>query len=461
MRRGMIFSTSRNNYFYDDTTGNVELYNGNLDNETELVIQGSESYVHEEVSLETIEYYLHKEAAKMLTLIVSEDCNFRCEYCVFSDNYAMTREHTKNSMSSEVALEAVSKYLNHFKNYNGRNLLSIPKICFFGGEPLMNFGLIKEVVKHVQNIYDGNIIYMTTTNGSLLSKSKIDFMVENNFYISVSLNGYREEHDRLRVYIGNRGTYDDIIANLRYIKNNYSEYYQNNISFINIYDTGTNLELLKEFYASDELFTNKLSKLSPVIDIGTDWYEQYSKEEKDEFNIGVSKIIKGFLSDIKEGCRSDEVSRSIFRSNFFNVMNRPINVPLKDTKFPFLPYTSTCMPGMKVIVGVNGLIHCCEKINEKMPIGTVDSWIDSRKIRKIVNDYNESFGPHCINCPIQRMCEVCYQHFLDADGKFDLTKREAICNRTIDQKMKILTIIYEQMEDGLEFNDLLSAITQR
>lgn len=157
---------------------------------------------------------------------------------------------------------------------------------FFGGEPLINFKLIKEVVQRAKQLYSGKILFLMTTNASLLTNDKIDFLMENDFYLTISLNGDKQEHDRMRVYSNGRGTYDDIIKKLYLIREKNIDYYIKNLSIINVYDTGTDMQNLRGFY-KEGILQNKLAKLSPVLDTGTNWYEQYSEEEKINSKIAI------------------------------------------------------------------------------------------------------------------------------------------------------------------------------
>lgn len=157
----------------------------------------------------------------------------------------------------------------------------------------------------------------------------------------------------------------------------------------------------------------------------------------------------------------DDVSRLVFMNTIFNIINRPINVPIEHIKYSFLPYTGTCFPGMKIVVDTKGLLHSCEKINEKMPIGNVRSWVDARLIEKIITKYNDTMGPKCVNCPVQRLCEVCYQHVLDENGEFSLHLNNNICDNLIKRKQEAFSFLYGIMEDGISFNDLSKSLTKK
>ena len=95
----------------------------------------------------------------------------------------------------------------------------------------------------------------------------IDFV-----YLSPSYYSY--------VSSNNIGTYDTIIKNLELIYIKYPNYYKNNVSISAVFDDGTDMFKLKKFFDNNILVRNKLAVLSKVIDTHTNWYDQYSNEQK-------------------------------------------------------------------------------------------------------------------------------------------------------------------------------------
>lgn len=142
---------------------------------------------------------------KALCLHVSHDCNLRCEYCFASEgDYNSGRK----LMDKDVALKAVD-YL--VKNSNGRRNIEID---FFGGEPLMNFDVVKEVVaygRQIERKTDKKFYFTITTNGTLLDKRKIDFINENMDNVVISIDGRKEVHDAVRHDRTGHGSYDKIM----------------------------------------------------------------------------------------------------------------------------------------------------------------------------------------------------------------------------------------------------------
>ncbi len=142
---------------------------------------------------------------KALCLHVSHDCNLRCEYCFASSgDYNSGRK----LMSKTVALNAVDYLVA--ASQDRRNI----EIDFFGGEPLMNFDVVKETVAYGRQLEQstGKHFYFTiTTNGTLLDKESIDYINENMDNVVISIDGRKEVHDAARHDRAGRGSYDKLL----------------------------------------------------------------------------------------------------------------------------------------------------------------------------------------------------------------------------------------------------------
>lgn len=142
---------------------------------------------------------------KALCLHIAHDCNLRCGYC-FADE---GEYHGKRSlMSLEVGKAAIDFII---KNSGSRRNLEID---FFGGEPLMNFNVVKEIVKYgreQEKLYNKNFRFTLTTNGVLLDDEKTAFINENMHNLVLSLDGRKEVNDNMRKTISGGGSYDIIV----------------------------------------------------------------------------------------------------------------------------------------------------------------------------------------------------------------------------------------------------------
>ncbi len=171
---------------------------------------------------------------KALCLHIAHDCNLACKYCFAEEGEYHGR---RALMSYEVGKKALDFLV---KNSGSRINLEVD---FFGGEPLMNFDVVKELVKYGREIegrYGKNIRFTITTNGILLDDDKIAYINENMDNVILSIDGRPEVNDRMRKTVNGKGTYDIITKNyknfvskrdgLYYVRGTFTKY---NLDFAN------------------------------------------------------------------------------------------------------------------------------------------------------------------------------------------------------------------------------------
>ncbi|MBO5110588.1 MAG: thioether cross-link-forming SCIFF peptide maturase [Clostridia bacterium] len=142
---------------------------------------------------------------KALCLHIAHTCNLNCSYCFASQGkYSGER----GIMSFEVGKRALDFLI---ENSGDRHNLEVD---FFGGEPLMNFDVVKELVTYARSVekqYNKNFRFTLTTNGMLIDEDVIDFANRECSNVVLSLDGRKEIHDRFRVDYAGRGSFDTIV----------------------------------------------------------------------------------------------------------------------------------------------------------------------------------------------------------------------------------------------------------
>lgn len=142
---------------------------------------------------------------KAICLNISHDCNLRCEYCFAAKgDFGCGRM----LMPFETAKEAIDFLIE--KSATRHNL----EVDFFGGEPLMNFDVVKKTVEYARSIeekYNKNFRFTITTNGLLLTDDKIDFINREMSNVVLSLDGRKSVNDLLRITPNGKGSYDTIV----------------------------------------------------------------------------------------------------------------------------------------------------------------------------------------------------------------------------------------------------------
>lgn len=145
------------------------------------------------------------DVVKALCLHVAHTCNLNCAYCFASQG----RFHGERAlMPFEVGKQALDFLMDH--SGTRRNL----EVDFFGGEPLMNWQVVKDLVAYARSVEGArnkNFRFTLTTNGMLIDDDVIDFCNREMSNMVLSLDGRKEVHDRLRVDYAGRGSYDRIV----------------------------------------------------------------------------------------------------------------------------------------------------------------------------------------------------------------------------------------------------------
>lgn len=146
-----------------------------------------------------------------LELIMSEACNFRCTYCIHFNNLETSDRinNPKKFMQFETAKETVDRYLEILRNH-GKH---VADINFGGGEPLLAWSVIKQVLEYCHSSYglEFKFRFSINTNASLITPEIVSILKEFCVEIASSLDGLREGNDRVRLTKSGGGTFSQIM----------------------------------------------------------------------------------------------------------------------------------------------------------------------------------------------------------------------------------------------------------
>ncbi len=191
---------------------------------------------------------------KALCLHVAHTCNLNCSYCFASQG----KYHGERAlMSLDVGKRALDFLI---ENSGTRHNLEVD---FFGGEPLMNFQMLKDLVAYAREIekkHNKNFRFTLTTNGVLIDDDVIDFANREMSNVVLSLDGRKEVHDRYRVDYAGNGSWDKIVPKFQQLVNarGHKDYYMRGTF------THANPDFLKDIEKMLELGFNELS-MEPVV----------------------------------------------------------------------------------------------------------------------------------------------------------------------------------------------------
>lgn len=226
---------------------------------------------------------------KSMCLNVAHDCNLRCEYC-FASKGDFGGE--RKPMPLEVGKKAIDFLIEHSA---GRHNLEMD---FFGGEPLMNFDVVKELVAYARSLekeHNKNFRFTITTNGLLLDDDKIEFINREMSNCVLSLDGRKEVNDRLRFRVDGSGSYDRIVPQFQKLvaTRNGKDYYARGTF------TRHNLDFTNDVLHMADLGFDQIS-VEPVV---SDEKLEYSIKEEDLPRVfeEYEKLAKTIIRDRKNG----------------------------------------------------------------------------------------------------------------------------------------------------------------
>ncbi|MCK4431437.1 MAG: radical SAM protein [Candidatus Aminicenantes bacterium] len=375
-----------------------------------------------------------------LCLEITQQCNMRCSYCSYSGKFPYKRTHNNTWMSFNIAKKAIDFFLTHSKETERKF------ISFYGGEPLLNFSLIKKCINYINEKSDEKIYCGITTNGTLLNEKILKFLLQmNKVHITISLDGPKKIHDRYRKFPSGEGTYDLIINNIKKIKQ-----ICQNISSLGLMFNVTiappyKLNEQKKYF--DSLCKENDYMVNP-FHVNTD-ESNLSKGEKisfkQDFNRQINNIKKIFRMNLIENkVDSSPFLRKLFSNRYRKIYKRGIFKSLVDYHYP----NGTCVPGWaQLFVDSTGSFFTCEKMTDFYSIGNINSGFDFKMIFSLLDEYSEICNMDCLDCWAIRLCHACFVN-AKKRGEIDIEKKRKYCKFFKRNLMRDLIFYLEVLENN-------------
>ena len=208
-----------------------------------------------------IDFKKRQTVVKALCLHIAHDCNLACRYCFAGEG---EYQGDRSLMSYEVGKKALDFLVAN--SGSRRNL----EVDFFGGEPLMNFQVVKDLVAYgrsLEETHDKKFRFTLTTNGVLLNDDIMEFANKEMGNVVLSIDGRKEVHDRMRPFRKGAGSYDLIVPKFqKFADSRHQEKYYVRGTF-----THNNLDFSKDVLHLADLGFKQIS-VEPVVAQETDSY---------------------------------------------------------------------------------------------------------------------------------------------------------------------------------------------
>ena len=326
-----------------------------------------------------MDFKKRKTVVKALCLHIAHDCNLACRYCFAEEGEYHGR---RELMSFEVGKKALDFLI---ANSGSRKNLEVD---FFGGEPLMNFEVVKQLVKYgreQEKIYNKNFRFTLTTNGVLLNDDIMEFANKEMANVVCSIDGRKEVNDKMRPFRNGKGSYDLILPKFKKLANSRNQ--------TNYYVRGTYTHFNKDF-ANDviHLANEGFEQISvePVVAPANEPYaikEEDVEELKNQYDI----LAKAIIERRKNGKYV----------NFFHFMIDLEGGPCVAKRL------SGCGSGTEYLaVTPWGDFYPCHQFvgNEEFLLGNVDEGITNTKVRDEFKLCNVYAKPKCHDCFAKFYC---------------------------------------------------------
>ena len=343
---------------------------------------------------------------------VTEKCNLNCKYCGLSEQLYQTYDVRKNR---DLPFKKAQLIIDHLLNLWRDNPVSDTSlrfaVSFYGGEPLINFPLIKKIIDYVEqsDIIGRKIHYSMTTNAILLNKH-IDFLAEKNFNLLVSLDG-DEQSQSYRVDYSGKNSFNQVFSNVKLLQQEYPDYFNESVHFNTVLHNRNDIEPIIQF------FKNHFDKETQISLLNTTGISEDKKNEfKKMFQNKAQSLMKSpncetietehFLS-MPKGYRVSKYLYDASGNIFYNYNQLLLKKLVEDEV-----YTGTCTPfAKKLFVTADGKILPCERIDPDFAVGYIhDNYVelDYKYVADRHNYYLSKCGRQCLYCAINKSCPQCF-----------------------------------------------------
>lgn len=380
--------------------------------------------------LDFVNYELANYIPRKFSLEVTEECTLRCKYCFYTNDDVTKRRHTFNNMKEDIAYKAIDYYYERYSSaikkitpQSRDKVFSMlpPNLSWWGGEPLLNFDLIKKTKLYIESLDWGalgmsaqNIYYSIVTNLTIITDEILEFIVHNKIYVMISLDGDQVNHDKNRVFPNDLGSFNLVVDNIKYLMLKYPKYVKEYVTIQSVLANNIDTERGEEFI--NDLFLVQDKENKKILG----WNKNHQRIEGEfigrralDFDMEKAiSIFEGNLLNLKQK-KAGELERIISSdSNIYyellDLLSIDKFINVDNPSFVNVSKSFSCPIGSDTMfVSVNGNMHFCCKTDQSFPIGDINKGLDSSLIEQMYALYFSEIERHCIGCWAFHFCKIC------------------------------------------------------
>lgn len=366
------------------------------------------------ISVAELEYCLSNLG--QLVFEVTDACNLRCKYCVYADLYKGYDKRENQYLSFQKAKNIIDYLYALWEKDLSTDVMLPVTIGFYGGEPLLNIPFVKQVIDYIESLkpIGKKIDYSMTTNAVLLDRY-MDFLVEKEFRLLISLDG-DEAGQSYRVDSLGRNSFGRVFSNIQLLRSKHLSYFEHFVQFNSVLHNRNGVESIYRFIKNTFGKEPSFSQLSNY---------RVREDQVEQFN----ETYQSIAGSINQSTDCDALSADLFIKN--PETNRLLDYIYNYSGFVFSNYnelfalegcakkhpTGTCVPFLKkMFVTVNGKILQCERIDHKFALGEVSDSGVEMDFEKIARRYNQSVFKYIHQCNVCALSQTCTQCVYQKDN---------------------------------------------
>ena len=320
-----------------------------------------------------------------VVLNVNTGCNLSCTYCYKED---LDKPSAGKKMAFETARDSIEMLLRESPDEPRYN------VVFFGGEPLSNLPLIKQVVEYCEARFaqlGKQIDFVMTTNATLLSNETIDWLNAHRFGLSISIDGPKAIHDRNRLTVGGQGTYETVRRKAERLLSRYSAR-----------PVGARVTLTHGTTEVERIWDHLFNELG-FAEVG---FAPVTSGDIDTFNLSVDELHEVFAGFKRLGERYLAEALQGRTTGFSNL--HQLITDLHEGHKKALP----CGAGLKMLaVDHKGELNLCHRFTgSTLPtFGDVKNGIKREQLGDFLSQRLDRTDTGCASCRIRNLCSGgCY-----------------------------------------------------
>lgn len=367
-----------------------------------------------------LEYYF-QDNMRCVTLQVTQNCNLRCAYCVYSGSY-INRTHTNKRMSWETAKRSIDYLFSH--SSMSKNV----SVGFYGGEPLLEWELIVKSVEYAESLfYQKKLSFLMTSNATLLEDYMIEFICTHNINLTISLDGPKDIQNSNRIFAtGKEDTFSVVMDKIKLFEKINADYLRKHVTFNAVIDLDKDVTASNEFFLHYDTIKN--------IEVSGNIINQDNK-------VNLADAVPHFYAEMQyEIFKTYIYYHTDILTNFsprlyigdINGLKRMQDerMIVDDSYRSSVVAAGQCLPGiLRFFVTADGRFYPCERVNEESPdlcIGNITDGIFIDNAKNILN-VSRLTEADCLKCWCIKHCGQCISKSLNCESRLSAEVRLKNC----------------------------------